>query len=186
MAASVCREKNMVMTRSYLGFIVLTVVLASCVCPATAAFKHNETIWTSSGNQFVGELYLSGLATTPMHHQYGYEFTILPSGTAGLITPFGNSIIKDGTRPRVRFITFALNMPVGVKVAGVYIYNGPDPVVSRTVNWAGTGAVKDYPLDMSSYYLMNRGVTAMLIIQNTEPSAHLVSTYGGGVKQEWN
>ena len=174
---------------SYLGTIALLVIVTACINPAAAAYKHNETIWTSSGNQFVEEFTSSGLVPgSPYHISERYYFTLKPfTGSNGvyLITPFTSSIIKDGIRPRVKYLYVSLNMPVGVNATWISVSSGEGIHIGGPIKWEGTNAVKDYTYNMGSYYSMNRGINIVLYIENHQPSNREVLSYGGGARQEW-
>jgi hypothetical protein len=162
------------------------VIIAACICPAAAAYKHNETIWSSSGNQVVSESYWNRLAYDPVHTGGHYYFTINPSTFTYLVTPFASPTRIDGATPRVKNITFALNMPVGVNVTGVGIFSGQSLLYSRNVTWRGKNAYTEYKLVMDSYKIANRGLSTRLEITNSEGSSNLVYTYGAGAVMEWN
>jgi hypothetical protein len=152
----------------------------------TPAYTNYDAIWTSSGNQFIKEDMDSGIVVgTPVHGVNQFGFTLGPNQYTIIITPFVNSISKTGIHPKVRYLYFELNMPTGVSVSQVSVWSGTTQVYFSPVTWAGTGAVKDYTLDMGSYHDMVRGISTAMIITNSQTSNQGVFSYGAGAKQEW-
>jgi hypothetical protein len=181
-------EGNMFKKITLLGIVTAIVILAVCIGPATAiTYTNYDAIWTSSGNQLIMENWLTGIAagTTPTHYAGYYSFTMAPSSTTVMNTPFVNTISKTGVHPHVRYLYFELKMPTGVNVTWVTVYDGATSVYSKGVTWAGTGAVKDYTLDMGSYHDMVRGIQISIIMDNSLVSKQDVNSYGAGAKQEW-
>jgi hypothetical protein len=148
-------------------------------------FSNYDAVWSSSSNQFLKEDMVSGIIGTPVHGVNQFGFTISPSSNAIVMTPFVNSISKTGTHPMVRYLYYELQMPVGVSVTTVTVDTGTTDVYAGSPGWAGTGAVKDYTLDMGSYHDMVRGITTAMIITNPQASSKTVYTQGVGAKQEW-
>jgi hypothetical protein len=173
------QKKNYLM-----AFTAAFILLAVCIGPA-AAYSNYEYIWSSSGNQLVEESSItSGYASNAEHWGIYYQYDTQASKYSYLVTPFVNSINKNGVHPKVRYLWFALEMPVGVSATSVYVYNGPTVVYSHSLTWAGTGAYKEYMLDMGSYKDMNRGINTELQFYSPGSPA-TIYTYGAGAKEEW-
>jgi hypothetical protein len=170
--------------RSLIIFTAVILIFAVYIGPA-AAYANYEYIWTSSGNQFLEEDSISGIDLGPDHYEDYYYFSLMSSHSTVLLTPFVNSINKNGVHPKVRYLWFALKMPTGVNAVHINVYNGPNNVYSHSLNWAGTGAYKEYMIDMGSYKDMNRGINTGLNLQNTGGTGGGVETYGAGAKEEW-
>jgi hypothetical protein len=167
-------------------FFALILIIAACAGPAGAAYLHNETIWSAPGNQIIEESYWVRLAFNPLHSLNEYHFFIQSFTDVPLITSFTNPTRKDGATPRVRNITFGLDMPVGVNVTSVTITSGRTLLYHKSVTWKGTGAYKEYRLMMDSHKTVNKGLTAVLDIDNTQAGSALVKSYGAGAVMEWN
>ena len=172
-------------TRVTMGIAALIVIISACISPAAAAYNHNDTIWSSSGNQFIMEHTTSMLAGEPHHYSDGYAFNPNAGTFVYIYTPFVNSVIRDGIHPKVKYFVFPLKMPVGVNATYVTVSNGQSSVYSKNVNWAGTGAYKEYSFAMDSYKNMNRGISVIVRIKNDKATAQVVYSYGASVKQEW-
>jgi hypothetical protein len=174
-------------TKSLPAIIAAVILIAALCAGPAAAYLNYNIIWTSSGNQFLEESAMSGIATSPApnHYPADFRFTMLPSSNAYLITPFTSTINVNGTEPVVRSLFFELKMPAGVSVSQIWVYNGPNLVSLNNVNWAGTGSAKVYTLDMGSYKNMNRGINTALIFYNSQTSNQEVSAYGAGAKVQW-
>jgi hypothetical protein len=158
------------------------------VSPVTAtAYKHNETIWTSSSAQVVTESWYTALAdgSIPTHWSNTYTFSIKPTESVWVMTPFTYSIKKNGVTPKVRYLYFQMFMPEGVNVTGYTVYSGQNGIQTKSLTWEGTGAIKTYTLDLGGYYIMNKGINAGVAVKNTKLTAQPVYMYGAGAKQEW-
>jgi hypothetical protein len=178
------RRKNMQKKNYLMVFTAAIILLAVCIGPA-AAYANYEYIWTSSGNQLVEEDSISYITSGPYHSASSYYFTVKTGGMPLLITPFVNSINKNGVHPKVRYLWFALNMPSGVSATYISVFNGPNQVYSKNIVWAGTGVYKEYVLDMGSYKDMNRGINTLLMVENPLGMDKTIYTYGAGAKEEW-
>jgi hypothetical protein len=166
-------------------FAAVIILFAVCIGPA-AAYANYEYIWTSSGNQFVQEYNpISGLPKNVYHSEGYYRYDATSKNYFALITPFVNSINKNGVHPKVRYLWFALNMPSGVSADSIQVYNGPTQVYSHSLTWAGTGAYKEYLVDMGSYKDMNRGISTSLVTYNSQNTDQTIYTYGAGAREEW-
>jgi hypothetical protein len=167
--------------------VIAAVIILFTVCVApVAAYANYEYIWTSSGNQFVQEYdIVNGNALNAEHFADYFQYNVKSVTYAFLTTPFVNSGNKNGVHPKVRYLWFALKMPVGVHASWINVFNGPTDVYYHSVNWEGTGVYKEYPLDMGSYKDMNRGINTALRISNTLGTDQTVYTYGAGAKEEW-
>jgi hypothetical protein len=166
---------------------LLVVVLAACAGPASAVYRNNETIWTSSGAQVVMETWLDNLedGTVPTHWSDAYSLTIKPSEDVWVMTPFTYPTSRSGVTPKVRYLYFQMKMPVGVNATVYSVYSGPNLIRQDYVTWKGTGLTKLYKLDLGSFYTMNRGINAGVHVENTRATSQTVFMYGAGAKQEW-
>jgi hypothetical protein len=169
---------------SLVVFTAMIILFAVCIGPA-AAYSNYEYIWTSSGNQFLEEGSIPDISLGPYHYPDSYSFTVKPSLTPVVITPFVNSGNKNGVRPKVRYLWFALYMDVGVKANYIQVFSGAASVYSHSIDWEGTGAYKEYILDMGSYKDVNRGINTALSIYNSNGVGEGVAMYGAGAREEW-
>jgi hypothetical protein len=170
------------LNRSYLGFAALLVILVLCTGPAAAAYRHNESIFTSSGSQFFAE---GWEITNAAHNAQNFYFWMDPSDSTRVITPLTLPFRRDGLSPKVRYLYFYMTMPVGVHVVNLGVYNGGTMLFDNTVDWQGTGSPKLYTFDLGSYKSVNRGINTQISIQNPTISAQLVILRGAGAKLEW-
>jgi hypothetical protein len=175
----------MQMKRSILIIAAVMAVIAAGVSPAAAAYAHNETIWTSFGNQFLMESFLSGATGEGTHYANGYSFGMKPGGTIVLVTPFTSPSVRDGVHPKLRYITFDLELPVGVNATHISVFSGPAVLCNKDIRWTGTGTARNYQLDMGSHKSANRGITAAITIQNDLLTSVESFGYGAGAKLEW-
>jgi hypothetical protein len=167
-------------------FAALILIIAVCTGPAAAYLNYN-IIWASSGNQFVKENELSSIAagTTPTHFETYYGFTLAPSSSINVITPFTSTINVNGTEPVLRSLFFQLNMPAGVNVTRVTVNTGPLTYCDKNVNWAGTGTETLYTVDCGSYRPYNRGINTLMRVRNDQGTNQFVQTFGAGAKLQW-
>lgn len=172
------------MKRYFPGIAALIVIIALCAIPASAAYAHNESIWSSSHNQFVYEGTESNLISR-YHYNNAFNLIVKPGVNVIIQTPFTAPYNKDGINLKARYLYFSLEMPVGVNVTHVAIANGHTTIYTRDVNWAGTGDAKVYTLNMGAWYNVNRGINANMNIVNSLGSNQNVQSYGAGVKLEW-
>jgi hypothetical protein len=179
--------KNMHMKNYLIAVTAVVILFAVCIGPA-AAYSNYEYIWSSSGNQLIEEGWNnpSHITYGPYHVANTYYFTLKSGTGATLLTPFVNSGNKNGVRPKVRYLWFPMNMPTGVHVTAVDIYNGNSKMYSNSdLNWQGLGADKEYLLDMGSFKDVNRGINVAFLFQNDGATDQTVQTYGGGAREEW-
>lgn len=153
------------------------------------SYKRNNTVYVGSGNQMIQEQSFEDLDTRTVslnnHYSNGYKFTLRNGRQAFLLTPFVSTINTNGIKPKVRYLWFTLKMPVGVNVTWMGVASGSNYVKDISFSRAGTGGIKDYKVDLGSYYSMPRGTQLYVTIQNDLSSNQTIYAYGGRMRQEW-
>jgi hypothetical protein len=170
--------------RSFLLIAALIMIMALCTGPVSAAYAHNESVWTPSGSQFIREGFETSV-TAPDHLAPFFSFMLKPSYPAVIVTPITVPYIRDGARPKVRYLYFAQNMPVGVNVTHITAYSGPAKLADKDITWKGNGDHKVYTLDLGTYKNVNQGINTYIVIENTRIDNQNVVLYGSGAKLEW-
>ena len=151
-----------------------------------ASYKHNQTIWASSGAVQIQE---QSLYRVPWKNHYtnGFLVNINKSSTIFVNTHFTHPFKIDGVKTKVRYFWSRINLPKNVNVTHIDICTG-DNILKQddSIKWVGDGIMKDYIYDMGAWYEMQRGIEIAFHVRNDDATnAQSVKFYGSGARIEW-
>lgn len=154
-----------------------------------AAFENNETIWAPPGIQMVEEQSLSSLDLRStlgnIHYSDYYRFSIRDGNQIWLLTPFVTSCSKNGITPRVRYLWYTIDMPVGVNVTQTIVTSNGQYIYNNFIVKQGTGDRKAYVVDLGSRRLIPGPVQLVLSVDNDQATNQTVQSYGARLLEEW-
>lgn len=152
-----------------------------------AAIKHKETVWTGPGNQEVMENFMDGVNTTisPIHYSDAYYVVMKNESAVAITTPFVISTVQNGKKVRTRAVTFAMNMSAGVNVTYAVIVSGPNLLYEGNPSFEGNGAYTEYKVDLGSSKVIDRGLNAGLLLENSNTVDAEVISFGAGTTVVW-